>query len=763
MSFLTPLYILGALAIAAPIVFHLIRRTPRGQIPFSSLMFLTATPPRITRRSRLDNILLLLLRAAALALLALAFARPFLREAASLSFGDTERRRVVILVDTSASMRRGDLWDRAKALADRAIADLRPGDQVAVLAFDSSTRPLMGFAESATLDPSRRQAVARAGLDRLEPTYRSTNLGQALVDAIGAIEDAADASEKLGRMPRRVVLVSDLQQGAGLDALGDFEWPSDVELDLKTVTSGAPNAGPQWLPDLEATPTDAAPSPRVRVASDPGAKSEAFTLAWVDAQGKDLAAPTPVYVPPGESRVVAVPRPPSGRTLLLRGDAHPFDNTLYLAASPKGEASVLYVGNDAPDDPNGLLYYLGRVFEDSPARTVRVGSKRPGEPIDPSLDRSLRLVVLASETSPEVAARLKAFAQSGGTVLMVPTSPGPSPTLAALADSPPMEIGESASGRDAMLGEIDFGHPLFAPLAGAQFNDFTHVRFWKHRRIDDGAIVDGRVLARFEGGDPALIEKSTGRGRVVVLSSGWGPLDSQLARSSKFVPLMASMLEAGEPPSIDASGVKVGDVVPLPTDRGGPGGVKTPLSLTLPHQGGGDQKEADGNRGGPASSSLPTGGGGSQNLPDTPASSLPPGGGGPGRGGERPAKLTVRKPDGSTVAIPAGSTEFTETDRPGLYQILSEGEPRAFAVNLDPMESRTAPIAVETLEQLGCKLASPTREVVDQDHLRQMQNAELEGRQKIWRGLILAAIGILIVETWLAGRLGRPRAEALAT
>ena len=127
----------------------------------------------------------------ALGLLAFAFARPFLRQAAILSFGESDRRRVAILVDTSASMRRGDVWRKALALADQAVADCRPGDQVAVLAFDSSTRTMMGFAESATLDPSRRRAVAHAGLDRLAPTYGSTNLGQALIDAIGAIEDAA--------------------------------------------------------------------------------------------------------------------------------------------------------------------------------------------------------------------------------------------------------------------------------------------------------------------------------------------------------------------------------------------------------------------------------------------------------------------------------------------------------------------------------------------------------------------------------------------
>src|SRR5262245_2023738 len=115
MSFLTPLYALGVLAVAAPIVFHLIRRSPRGETPFSSLMFLTPSPPRLTRRSRLDHLLLLCLRALALGLLALAFARPFLRQVIHLDLGNVERRRVAVLVDTSASMRRGDLWPRAKA------------------------------------------------------------------------------------------------------------------------------------------------------------------------------------------------------------------------------------------------------------------------------------------------------------------------------------------------------------------------------------------------------------------------------------------------------------------------------------------------------------------------------------------------------------------------------------------------------------------------------------------------------------------------
>ena len=103
MSLLTPLYLLGALAVAAPIVFHLIRKQPRGSVPVSSLMFLQPSQPRITRRSRLDNWPLLLLRALALLLIAIAFARPYLpKQSANISHSTS--RNVVLLIDTSGSM-----------------------------------------------------------------------------------------------------------------------------------------------------------------------------------------------------------------------------------------------------------------------------------------------------------------------------------------------------------------------------------------------------------------------------------------------------------------------------------------------------------------------------------------------------------------------------------------------------------------------------------------------------------------------------------
>lgn len=710
MSFLAPLYLLGAIALIGPIIFHLISRTPKGEVPFSSLMFLEPTPPRMTRRSRLDNWPLLLLRLLALLLLALGFGRPFLRQAASLAFGDEERRRVAILIDTSASLRRADLWDRAVAQARAAILEARAGDQLALIAFDSTTRTALGFDEGATLGPDRRRAVALDRLGRLAPTWAATDLGRGLVDAVAALEDVGDRSEKAGRMPRRVVLVTDLQGGANLDALGDFEWPSDVDLALRVVASAGSNATPERLgdpldPASTSTPADAS-TIRVRVANDERSKRESFRLSWVDAKGLVLGTPTPAYVPPGESRVVRVPRSPQGSTALrLVGDDDGFDDTLYFApAGPKDEAIVVYLGLDAPDDPAGLLFYLLRVFEATPGRTVRVVARKPADP--PAAAEAKPALVVVGPAGPLPGASLEALSrqvrEGASALVVVGPGDGGAANLAALAGAGPIAVAESAAGRDALIGQVSFDHPLFAPLAGPQFSDFTKIRFWKHRRLAPDALPGVRVLARFDDGDAAVLELPIGKGRVVALTSGWNPADSQLARSSKFVPLMASLLEGPGARPVDAGEHRVGVRVALPPAPGQPG------------------------------------------------------------------PRTVRKPDGTTVAVGSAETSFAATDQPGVYTI--EGAtPGSFAVNLDPSEGKVAPLAAERLEQLGIRLAAggePGR--VDRERIRQMQNAELEGRQKLWRWLVLAAIVTLIVETWLAARPGRgpvgtDRAEVLAT
>ena len=141
MSFLYPLLLAGIAAIGVPILLHMIRRHTRQQVTFSSLMFLRTTLPRFRHRSRIEHWLLLLVRCLVVCLLAFAFARPFLLK--PLPEGPKPAgKRIVVLLDTSASMRRAGLWDQAIREARSALAAAGPADRVCVMAFDR-TMPLV--------------------------------------------------------------------------------------------------------------------------------------------------------------------------------------------------------------------------------------------------------------------------------------------------------------------------------------------------------------------------------------------------------------------------------------------------------------------------------------------------------------------------------------------------------------------------------------------------------------------------------------------
>ena len=100
MSFLTPLFLVGASAAAIPIVLHLLKREPEARVKFAAVKLLRHAPVEHTQRRHLRELLLLAARVAALLLLALAFARPFFTSSAALgSAGVT-----IVALDTSLSL-----------------------------------------------------------------------------------------------------------------------------------------------------------------------------------------------------------------------------------------------------------------------------------------------------------------------------------------------------------------------------------------------------------------------------------------------------------------------------------------------------------------------------------------------------------------------------------------------------------------------------------------------------------------------------------
>jgi hypothetical protein len=295
------------------------------------------------------------------------------------------------------------------------------------------------------------------------------------------------------------------------------------------------------------------------------------------------------------------------------------------------------------------------------------------------------LVVVSDPLGPEQASRLRSAVTNGATALFVMKSPVLAETLAAVAGVGVVGVEEAPVDGYAMLGQIDFQHPLFAPFADPRFSDFAKIHFWKHRRVDTSALPGARVLAKFDKGDAAIVQVPVGRGSLLLFTAGWAPADSQLALSTKFVPLLYSMLELSGATGVRSSQFIVGDSVPL-----GPTNAMTTL---------------------------------------------------------------VRRPDGRQAPV-TSVNRFTDTELPGIYTVSSGSITQRFAVNLDPAESRTEPMLIENLDRLGVPLKTPAPVIAAQAAARaRLHAADLEQRQKLWRWLLATALVVLVMETWIAGRL----------
>jgi hypothetical protein len=704
MSFLYPLFLAGIAAVSLPIILHMIRRQTRKRVTFSSLMFLRTTVPRFKNRSRLENLPLLILRCIILCLLAFAFSRPFFQRDA----GDSQvpiARRIVLLIDTSASMRRTGIWTRAIIEAQSVLKDAKPTDRVCVMRFDQGTETLIGFEQWETMDSARRSAVADEQISNLSPGWAATNLGNALVSAAEAIEDDEinDKQQQFGT--HKIVLISDLQKGSSLDALQAYEWPEALELEVKLIAAAGPtNAALQLIASrdhLARTPGKELPS--VRITNSPDAAVERFALSWAGENPVETSDRiTEVYVPAGHSVVANVPERADDLApgkLILTGDDHDFDNTLYMAPRLTLQVNILFIGSDIAGDSKGMLYYVQRAFRATGAIEPTVIS-RSAENLTEEDIANAHLIIAADAVTPGRIDSVRRYLETGRTVLLVLKSTDTVKTIAQLMGIETIDSQEADVSTYAMLNRIEYKHPLLAPFSEPRFGDFTKIHFWKHRRIDIDNLPGAEVLAWFDSNDPALFELRVAKGSLLVLASGWHPSDSQLALSSKFVPLLYSILEYGGIFTNRQSQYFVGDQVPI--------------------------------------------------LPST---------------GSAQANLEIRKPDDSVVRMDAGEESFTQTDLPGIYTIQSSAGDHIFALNLPATECRTAVMPIEDLEMLGVSLVQPSGYSAERAELsvgsrstrtsRNNSFAGMESEQKIWRLILILLLAFSFVEIALAGWLTR--------
>jgi hypothetical protein len=663
-------------------------------------MYLDAVPPKLAQKSRIENRLLLLLRMAAIGLLVAAFSRPYWNLAQEAESQGTQVRRI-LLIDTSASMRRSGVFDRAVEKAKEFIQQGNGKDVVAVYAFDKTLTPLFSLDVALAMSPvDRKQAAVRA-LDNAKTTWFGTDLGNALVTASDLLLADTDATEDSALEANEIVVVSDLQNGTSLDKLSSYNWPRNCKVRFERIEANKTgNAYFRFLNDTEessetestagakvpkggtsstaSTAEQNALFQRVRVSNDAKASESKFKLAWLDSDGNAIPdAGTQCNVPAGESLVVRVPIHPKGASCLeLQGDSVDFDNRMYATKREPDTSKLICVDADETTKEASLSYFVQNLPFSSDTRSVTYETRKPADPAMWPSPASSPLVIASHRIEEQDLAGLSEYVEQGGNLLWVwdcgldgrTSGVDYARGLEVLVGIGDAKVTESRGKDYAMWQRIDFRHPLFVELADSRFNDFTKVRFWSHRVVEMNES-NSQILSRFDDGSAAFIAISKGSGVLWLMTAGWQPTQSQLALSSKFVPILSGLFR-----------------------------VAAKDSTAIPKFNVGDQIKWD--------------------------------------VGEK-----VLDPHNIEIVDPILA-------EPGVYhRVDALGEKSPFAVNLIDAESNLASLDLESIERLGVNLSDQRPAVVQVSAQRQLRAVELEAQQGWWRWLVMGVLGAVSLES----------------
>src|SRR5437667_5743263 len=504
MQFLTPAFFLGLGAIAIPVLIHLIQREKKRVDEFPSLMFVRRIPYQSVRRRRIRHWALLLLRAAAIALVVAAFARPFLRQgAAAAAIGGA--REIVVLLDQSASMGYGDHWTRAKDAARGVVRGMGANDRATLVLFGKNAEESM----RATADRSRLESAINAA----KVTSGATRFGPAL-----KLSESILSRSPIKR--REAVLISDFQR-SGWSGSEEVRFPEGTS--VSTVSVASKDTANLSVPSVSFARAAFSGQERITVTAglsnkgDEALKDVPVTLTIDGHEIQTEKASVAAHASGSVSFTQFTLTGPNIKGMIHAGsDALPADNNFHFVLTPSAPVSLVVV--DSGDSSSSSLF-LSKALSIGSTPAFQVDQTTTARMTPTAFDK--RTVVILNDTMFPPAAgggALKKFVERGGGLLVATGDHTTWPQ--GEADLLPGRLGATVdrmSGRSASLGYLDYSHPVFEVFKAPRSGDFSAAHVFRYRALQ--TAPGDRILARFDDGAIAPVEKKIGAGRVVVWTS----------------------------------------------------------------------------------------------------------------------------------------------------------------------------------------------------------------------------------------------------
>ena len=552
MVFLTPLFLIGLLAALIPVAIHLIRREKPPKVMFSTIRFLKKTSKKLVLFQHLQQIALLLLRAAVIVLLVLAFARPLFNQSVARLL-DADPQSAVILLDLSMSMRWQDNFDQAKAEALAVVDRLSGGDELGLIAFSGAAEVVR---ELDTEGGQLRELIESFG----EPGFGSTRYYPNLRLADQMLEDSRYEN-------RAIYLISDFQE-VGLQG-ADESWKLAPGVALYLIDVGSADSENLVLTDVrspEQLLEDSAQQQilaRVRSTGtqylENGEVSLSLNGQMVDRRPVDLTDRSEQVV------TFAVDFEAEGDyvgEIRVAGDDFTDDNAYYFTVDVLPKINVLLVNGEASDnwfDDEG--HWFGLAVSSTDSSPFSLETIDPAELSAAAMRQSDVVALLnVGELTSSQAAALSEYVVNGGSLLIAPGDRVDERAFnQQLGEISPARLEQvGLLGRDdyLVIADYDRRHPILRPLG----SDWS-ARFQGHWRLTPSE--DAKVLMQFDNTEAALVEKDVGEGKILLFASSLDLEWNNLALQGLFLPFVHETLRHLVRSEAGQSAYEIGDSINL--------------------------------------------------------------------------------------------------------------------------------------------------------------------------------------------------------
>jgi len=549
MAFSNPYFLLGLAGVAVPILIHLLTRDQVKKVAFSTLRFFEKGAKVVVQRKRFLELLLILMRAALFALLALVFARPFL--GADPATTEVENASVV-LVDVSGSMRREGLMESAK---DAARSAVKKSGAVALITFSDTPDVRESFDTPAAGLP--------AAVDTINAGYGGTRMADGL-------RRANDLLRGIAARTKEIVLISDLDREGWLP--GDVKLDPGITLSVQLLTPKGPAPRASIIQAV---------SPDRLVLDQQPAAITVRIANFSDQPQQDLDVTFSIGGEKIETQKLNIP---SGRSVAARF-RHLFDTpgdhlgtvtagtgeSYYFNARTIPRIPVLLInGHPSPKPQDDAAFFIEKAISPSAESPFAVQTVA-AEKVTPAEIAAVSVVVLANvgEISPASAGALTGLlARGGGLLFFVGDQAKPEKFNVIFGNLAPFKLRQILQARPAegeraeSLTKVDYAHPIFEVFAAPHRGNLSLPKFARYWETTD--TQRSRVLARFGDGRPAVLDRRIGNGTSLAIVSAPAADWNDLHYQSVFLPLLHQSMRFLAVQSGQRTTYSIGESLPVP-------------------------------------------------------------------------------------------------------------------------------------------------------------------------------------------------------